>query len=168
MRQDEIEVPVTGRGDGVRAPVGGASDASLGDLLKRLTSDSADLVRHEVALAKAELRETGSMLAADGAKVGAAVGLALAGALALTAFLVIGLGNLLDGRYWLSALIVGAVMLAVGALLAKNAVNDVKRRGLAPRQTIATLREDKAWAGREARDLKHDLTTDPTVSSTQR
>ena len=165
MRQDEIEVPITGRGDAARAPTG---DASLGELLKRLTSDSADLVRHEVALAKAELRETGGMLAADGAKVGAAVGLALAGALALTAFLVIALGNLFNGRYWLSALLVGAVMLAVGAVLAKNAVNDVKRRGLAPRQTIAALREDKAWAGREAREFKHDLTTDPTASSTQR
>ncbi len=165
MRQDDIEVPITGRDDAARAP---ASDASLGELLKRLTGDSADLVRHEVALAKAELRETGSMLAADGAKVGAAVGLALAGALALTAFLVIALGNLFDGRYWLSSLLVGAVLLGVGALLAKNAVNDVKRRGLAPRQTLATLREDKAWAGREARELKHDLTTDPTASSTQR
>ena len=168
MRQDDFEVPITARGDATRPPAGGAGDASLGELFKRLTSDSAELVRQEVALAKAELRETGGMLAADGAKVGAAVGLALAGALALTAFLVIALGNLFDGRYWLSALLVGAVMLVVGAVLAKNAVNDVKRRGLAPRQTIATLREDKAWAGREARDLKHDLTTDPTASSTQR
>ena len=168
MRQDDIEIPIAPRGDAGRPAGGTPSDASLGELLKRLTSDTADLVRHEAALAKAELRETGSALAADGAKVGAAVGLALAGALSLTAFLVIALGNLLDGAYWLSALIVGVVMLGVCAFLAKNAVNDVKRRGLAPRQTIATLREDKAWAKQEARELKHDLTTDPTASPTQR
>ena len=164
MRQDELEIPITSRGD-VGRPT---SDASLGELLKRLTSDTADLVRQEAALAKAELRDTGSALAADGAKIGAALGLALAGALALTAFLVIALGNLFGGAYWLSALLVGVVFLGVGALLARNAVNDVKRRGLAPKQTIATLKEDKAWASREARDLKHDLTTDPTASPTQR
>ena len=168
MRQDEIEVPITAHGDPTRGSSSGASDASLGELLKRLTGDTADLVRQEAALAKAELRATGSMLAADGAKVGAAVGLALMGALSLTAFLVLALGNLLGGAFWLSALIVGVVFLGIGALLVRNAVHDVKQRGVAPRQTIATLREDKAWASREARDLKHDLTTDPTASPTQR
>lgn len=168
MRENDMEIPITARDDMGRRPVGTAGDASLGELFKRLTSDTADLVRHEAALAKAELRETGSVLAADGAKIGAAAGLALAGALSLTAFLVLVLGNLFGGAYWLSALIVGAVMLVVGALLARNAVNDVKRRGLAPRQTIATLREDKAWARHEARDLKHELTTDPTASPTQK
>ena len=119
MRQDEL------RSDhGARATRRGSTGDACSAIFKRLTGDSADLVRHEVALAKAELRETGSMLAADAAKVGAALALALAGALALTAFLVIALGNLLDGRYWLSALLVGAVMLAVGAVLAKNAVNE--------------------------------------------
>ena len=168
MRPNEIEIPITMRDDAGRAGAGTASDASLGELLKRLTGDTADLVRQEAALAKAELRDTGSALAADGAKVGVAVGLALLGAFSLTAFLVIVLGQLFGGAFWLSSLIVGVAFLAIGAVLAKNAVNDVKRRGLAPRATIATLREDKAWASREARDLKHELTTDPTASPTQR
>lgn len=171
MRQNEIEVPIVVPGDPTRGSPGAptaASNASLGELLKRLTSDTADLVRQEAALAKAELRATGSMLAADGAKIGVAIGLALAGALSLTAFLVLALGNLLGGAFWLSALIVGVAFLGIGALLVRNAVHDVKQRGLAPRQTIATLREDKAWASREARELKHDLTTDPTASPTQR
>ena len=168
MRQEEIEIPIAPHGDAARTPGGASRDASLGELFKSLTSDTADLVRHEAALAKAELRETGSALAADGAKVGTAAGLALMGALSLTAFLVLGLGNLLGGAYWLSALIVGVVMLAIGAVLVKNAVNDIKQRGLKPQQTIATLREDKAWAGQQARELKRDLTSDPTASPTQR
>lgn len=167
MRQDEIEIPITSRSAPMRTGAA-AEDASLGELLKRLTSDTADLVRQEAALAKAELRQTGSALAADGAKVGAAVGLALAGALSLTAFLVIALGNLFGGAYWLSALLVGAAFLGVGALLARNAVQDVRRRSLAPTQTLETLRADKAWASREARELRHDLTQNPTASPTRR
>jgi hypothetical protein len=86
------------------------------------------------------------------------VGLALAGALALTAFLVILLGDLLD-NYWMGALLVGVVLLAIGGILARNAVADVKRRGLKPEQTIGSLREDARWAKQEAREVKRELTT---------
>lgn len=168
MRQDEFEVSIASRGAAARGGTAGAGEPSLGELLKRLTGDTAELVRQEAALAKAELREAGSVLAADGAKIGVAVGLALAGVLSLTAFLVLALGRLLDGAFWLSALLVGLALLAVGGVLARNAIQDVKRRGLAPRRTIATLRDDQAWAAREARDLRHDLTGDRTASPTQR
>ena len=134
------------------------AEPSLGDLFRRLTTDTSELVRQEIALAKTELREASSTLARDGTRIGIAVGLALAGALSVTAFLVILLGDLLN-NYWLSALIVGIAFLAIGGLLAKNAVNDVKRRGLAPKQTIGTLREDAAWAKQEAREVKRELTT---------
>jgi uncharacterized membrane protein YqjE len=134
------------------------TEPSLGDLFRRLTTDTSELVRQEVALAKTELREAGSTLARDGTRIGIAVGLSLLGALSVTAFLVILLGDLLN-NYWLSALIVGLVFLAIGGMLAKNAVNDVKRRGLAPKQTIGSLREDAAWAKQEARDVKRELTS---------
>lgn len=154
-------IPIT-RVDAAGAAGAGAGAAdvepSLGELLKRLTTDAGDLVREEVNLARAELKQAGSTLASDGAKIGVAVGLALLGALALTAFLVIGLGNLLGGNYWLSALIVGVVLLAVGGLLVRSAVNDVKQRGIMPQRTLATLREDVAWAKQESREVKRELT----------
>jgi uncharacterized membrane protein YqjE len=134
------------------------SEPSLGDLFRRLTTDTSELVRQEVALAKTELREAGGTLARDGTRIGIAVGLALAGSLALTAFLILLLGGALD-NYWLSALIVGVVFLGIGVVLAKNAVADVKRRGLTPRETVGTLKEDAAWAKQEARQVKRELTT---------
>jgi len=134
------------------------TEPSLGDLFRRLTSDTSELVRQEIALAKTELRETGGTLAKDGQRIGIAAGLALAGALALTAFLVIVLGDVLD-NYWLSALIVGVVFLGIGVVLARNAIADVKQRGLAPKQTVGTLKEDAAWAKQEARQVKRELTT---------
>lgn len=168
MRQDDFEVPIDPHGDGTSARGAPRPDTPLGELLKRLTTDTAELIRQEVTLAKAEIRETGSALAGDARSIGIAAGLALAGTMCIVAFLVLALGNVLDGRYWLSALIVGAVALGVGMMLAKNAVKDIKTRGLKPQQTMDTLREDKAWAGQVARELKHDLTADTTKTSARR
>jgi uncharacterized membrane protein YqjE len=142
---------------GARADAAREAEPPLGELFRRLTADTGELVRQEVALARAEMRQAGETLARDGAKIGIALGLALTGVLALTAFLIVALGDLL-GNYWLAALIVGVVLLAVGVLLTRNAVNDVKRRGLTPDQTVGTLREDAAWAKQEARDVKRELT----------
>ena len=168
MRNDEMEVPLDQHGEGGIMRGASRSDSSIGDLFRRLTTDTGELIRQEAALAKAEIRETGSALAGDAREIGMAIGLALAGALALVAFLVIGLGNVLDGRYWLSSLIVGIVATGVGMMLAKNAVNDMKNRSFKPQQTIDTLKEDKAWASQQARELSHDLTTDPTKPSARR
>jgi uncharacterized membrane protein YqjE len=142
---------------GARVDATGQAEPPLGELFKRLTSDTGELVRQEVALARAEMREAGATLARDGAKIGIAFGLALAGVLAIAAFLIVALGDLL-GNYWLAALIVGVVLLGVGALLTRNAVSDIKRRGLTPNQTVGTLREDAAWAKQEAQDVKRELT----------
>src|SRR4051794_38181891 len=84
-------------------------ERSLGELFRDLTTETSELVSKEVALMKAEARQTGATMARDGAKIGIASGLAFAGILALTAFLIAGLGDLLNGKYWLSALIVGVL-----------------------------------------------------------
>ena len=158
MAREDLETRINRHDEStVAAHSGPAADASLGDLLKQLTADTGQLIRQEVNLAKAEVRQTGATLARDGAKLGIAFGLALAGVLALAAFLVVALGDLFN-NYWLSALLVGAVLAAIGGVLAKNAMSDVKRRGLKPDETIDTLKEDAAWAKQEAREFKRELT----------
>ena len=155
MEREQIGAPAPRRDDAPRAAAG--AEPSLGELFTRLTTDTGDLVRHEVALARAEMRQVGTTLARDGTRIGIALSLALAGVLALTAFLVVALGDLIN-NYWLAALLVAVVLLAVGGYLAKSAVDDVKRRGLVPEQTMGTLREDAAWAKEEARAVKRELT----------
>src|SRR5688500_3366524 len=100
MASEQYDPRVARRDTGADAAAG--AEPSLGDLLRRLTTDTGELVRQEMTLAKTELREAGGTLARDGTKIGIAVGLALAGVLTLTAFLVIALGDALD-NYWLSA-----------------------------------------------------------------
>ena len=158
MAREDFEIRIQPGGDTVAPhPASSGTEPPLAELLKRLTTDAGDLVRAEMTLAKAELRQAGSTLAKDATKVGVAAGLALAGALALTAFMIVGLGAALD-NYWLAALIVGAVLLAIGGFLAKSAVSDIKRRGIMPAQTVDSLREDAQWAKQEAAAVKRELT----------
>jgi hypothetical protein len=130
-------------------------EAPLGELLKQLSEDASRLVRQEVALAKTEIRESASALGKDAAKIGVAAGVGIMGAFAALAFVIIGLGSLID-NYWLSALIVAVVLLVTAAIMAKSATNDIKQRELKPVQTMETLRADAQWAKREAQAVKRE------------
>ena len=157
MARDDREIRIQHRGDSVAPESARDAEASLGELFKRLTADTSELIRQEMSLAKVEMREIGTTAARDATKIGVAVGVGLAGVLALGAFAVVGLGDLFE-NYWLAALIVGAVLLAVAGYLAKNAVNEIKQRGLTPRETMQTLRDDASWAKQEGRELKREIT----------
>ena len=155
-----------------RAPWEGGGDfqdagPSVGELLKRLSSDMGTLVSQEVHLAKAELRETAATAAKGAAKLGVAMTFAIAGLIALTAFLVIAIGDAID-NYWLAALLVGSVQLLVGVMLARSGIKSMKSPDMKPRETIASLHENKAWAGREARDLRREMSSGGATANTGR
>jgi hypothetical protein len=119
------------------------SDRSVAALLSDLASETATLVRQEIALFKAELR---AKLARLGLGVGAlaAGGLvAFSGWLVLLAAAVLGLSNVVAP--WLAALIVGFVVLALGAGLLFFGKSRLDADALALRRTINSLREDEAW-----------------------
>ncbi|HEX6560308.1 MAG TPA: phage holin family protein [Longimicrobiales bacterium] len=131
-------------------------EVPLGDLLRRFGQDAGNLVKQEIALAKIEMRESMKGYARDAGRLGVAVGVAWFGAMALVAFLVIGLGALIN-NYWLSALIWTVVLLGAAAVLAKGALAHLKRNSLAPEETVETLKEDQRWAKQEAQEFKQRL-----------
>jgi hypothetical protein len=132
------------------------AEQPLGDLLKRFGQDAGTLVRQEITLAKLELRESIKGLAKDAGKLGAAAGLGLFGGFAFLAFVIVGLGDLID-NYWLSALIVAVLLLGAAAVMAKGALNHMKESRIAPEETRQTLIEDKRWAKREAQEFKQSM-----------
>ena len=154
LRELRRDSPTGGNGRAVPAL---APDQSVGDLLRQLTTDSSHLVKQEINLAKVELKETGTRLGQAGAKLGIAVGVAIPGLLALTAFLIIGLGDLMNENYWLSALIVGLAFLGIAAGLAKRA-RAALSEGIGVPETVGTLREDALWAKEEAQAFKREFT----------
>jgi uncharacterized membrane protein YqjE len=142
----------------VTAPVDGraSTEPGLGDLFRQLAQDSATLVRQEVALAKAELKENVSQAVRDVSMIAVGGVIAVVGVLVLVAFLVLALGDALN-NYWLSALIVGVVLLIAGGVLAMGSLRRLKRGGLTPERTLQTLKEDKQWAQSEIRQVRQDL-----------
>jgi MFS family permease len=100
-----------------------ASQASLGELVQRLSQQTATLVRQEIRLAQAEMKEKGKRAGIGAGLLGAAGVVALAALGAMVAGLVLLVGEAV--AMWISAFVVtGALGLlaAVMALVGKNQV----------------------------------------------
>jgi VIT1/CCC1 family predicted Fe2+/Mn2+ transporter len=119
-------------------------DRPLAGLFADLARESANLARSEIALAKAELTDKATEAAGGVAFIAVGGLVAFAGVLVLLAAAVLGLSNILAP--WLSALIVGVVVLAVGGILAYVGKNRLSPANLRPRRTMNTLEDDKRWA----------------------
>jgi len=121
------------------------NERSLGDLFSDLTRETSTLLRQEVQLAKAELTQSATE-AMRGIGVLAAGG-AVAYAGLLFVLLAVVFGLITAGlEPWLAALIVGLVVVAIGAVLVLRAREALKPANLAPQQTVETLKEDVEWA----------------------
>jgi len=117
----------------------------IGELVKQLASETTMLVRQELELAKAEMREKAGKAGPGFGMIGAAGGVALLALGALTAFFILALDGVLPN--WLAALIVAIVYGAIAAVLYMRGKQKVDDAGSpAPRQTIETLKEDVEWA----------------------
>lgn len=129
------------------APEKERTQSSVGELLGDVTRDLSTLVRKEVELAKAELREEATQAGKAGGMFG---GAALAGFLAVlfVSYAVWwGLSNVMDEGW--AALIVAVVWAVVGAVLLANARTKMRQlRAVLPR-TKQTAREmPQAMRGR--------------------
>jgi hypothetical protein len=112
-------------------------------LLSDLAGETSTLVRQEIALLKAELSEKLTGMGVGAAALAAGGVIAFSGWLALVAAAIIGLSYVLAP--WLSALIIGAVIMALGAGLALFGKSRLKADALVPHRTLNSLRQDEAW-----------------------
>ena len=126
-----------------------SDERSIGEVAGQLTRDLSLLVRQELELAKAEMREKGRIaLPGLGMICGAGV-VALCAAGALTAFIVLVLELFLDA--WLAALLTGVLLAAVAAGLAMLGKERVEDAGTPlPEETIDNVKEDAQWVKERA------------------
>jgi hypothetical protein len=124
----------------------------IGALISGLLKDLQDLVRAEVQLAKTELKEDAT---AAGRGIGFIAGGALIGLVGFI-FLMLALTYFLNRWLdeWLSALLVGAVLVVVAAILFFNGRDKLSATNLTPDQTITTLKEDQEWAKQQINSVK--------------
>ena len=116
-------------------------DDSIGDLVKQLSEQTSTLVRQEMRLAQAELQEKGKKAGMGAGMFGAGGLVAFFGAATLIAAAVLALSTGLEP--WLSALIVGVVLLiaaGVAALMGKKQIEQATPP--APEQAIESVKRD--------------------------
>lgn len=111
------------------------------------------LISGFVGLAKLELQhgrhEVGAMLASVRGGVvliGIAAALVFAALISLTVTLILGLAALVGWPGWVMALVVTLLLLLVAGLLAWRGIRRIKIGP--PEETIASVREEVAWAKR--------------------
>ncbi|MBB5938395.1 phage holin family protein [Streptomyces zagrosensis] len=119
-------------------------DRSLGELMSEVTSDMQQLLRQEVELAKAEVREEATKAGKAAGMFGGAgfAGYMVVVLLSLTA--VFALANVMDLAW--AALIVTAIWAVVAAVLFMRGRSQMRNVSPKPEHTMETLKEDARWA----------------------
>lgn len=123
---------------------------SLGELFSDLSQQSADLIRQEVRLAKAELGETLSDAGRHATKIGIAAALGLAAVMVAAAAMVLLLIEL-GVTPWLAALITAALLGVVAFALVQSGLTALRQKPLAPVQTMQSIKETTQWLKTETR-----------------
>ena len=117
------------------------SDRSVGDLVQRLSEQTATLVREEMRLVQVELQQKGKRAGIGAGMFGGAGLVALYGAGALVAAAILLIATALDP--WIAAVIVGLALLAVGGLLALMGKKQVDRATPPkPERAIESIQKD--------------------------
>ena len=119
-------------------------DRSLGELFSDLSQQTADLVRQEMRLAKAELSQKLAGVGRHATMIAVAAVLGLAAVMALTAGIVLLLIEL-GVVPWLAAAITAAILGVVAFMLAQSAIAALRKNSIAPVETMHSLKETTQW-----------------------
>jgi uncharacterized membrane protein YqjE len=151
----------------MHAAAGGRHDPqedsrSIADLARRLMTQTSELARKEIELARVELAEAMDVLrsAAISSVVGATV--TFGGFLMLLAAAALGLDELLH-RPWLSALAVGLGCCVAGGVLVLAARRRLGSDALVPDKSAESLRRDRKLVQRDGRwrDARKEIAWNP-------
>jgi len=125
-------------------------DQTLGDLVKRMSEQTATLVRQEIRLAQVELREKGKRAGIGAGMFGGAGVLALYGVGALVAAAILLIGTAVAP--WLAGVIVGVALLAVAGGLALGGRKQIERATPpAPERAVHSIQDDVQTVKERAR-----------------
>ena len=125
---------------------------TLPELVRELRDEVSTLMRQEVALAKAELRENGKLMVKNTIFIAIGAVLAFAGLLFLLLALMEALGIALvkagaqvEVALWLAPLIIAFVVAIIGWALIVKGRTAISRHELTPRKSLEALRDHRFW-----------------------
>ncbi len=127
-----------------------AADASLGELLTQISSQTSRLVRDEMRLAQKEFQESATHAGIGAGLLSVAGLLAVFGFAAIVTAAIAALSVVLP--VWASALIVAAVLLLAAGVAGVISKGQVQQASRAPEQTVANVKKDID----EVKEARHD------------
>jgi len=131
----------------------GGGDASVGELFSRLSEQTSALIRDEMALARAELKEKGKSAGIGAGMFGGAGALGFYALGALTACFILALATFLEA--WTAALIVTVIYGAIAGVLALTGKKKVQEAGPPlPEKTVDSVKEDVQWTKQRAQGAR--------------
>ena len=116
------------------------SGRSLPQLLRELSHSLGDLVRSEIALARAEMSEKASQAGTALASLAAGAAFGLAALIIVLQALVLVLAEVMPP--WLASSLVGVAVAVLAFIMIRKGQNDLKAVNLAPRRTVDNVRQD--------------------------
>jgi uncharacterized membrane protein YqjE len=119
---------------------------SIIGLARSVVRGLVDLARLEATRARQEIGEMVSQSLSGVIRIAIAVALVMLALVALVVFLILGFAALTGLPGWLSALLVAIVLILVAGLLAWLGIRRIRIGP--PEETIASVKEDVAWARR--------------------
>jgi hypothetical protein len=114
---------------------------STASLLRRLMDGVSTLFRKELALARSELSEAASAAKAGAMSIASGGLVLFAGFIILLLAIVYALAQFMS--LWLSALIVGVVVMVIGFIMVQGGKKKLEPVSFKPERTAASLEKDK-------------------------
>jgi hypothetical protein len=119
-------------------------DRSLGELFSDLSQQTADLIRQEMRLAKAELSEKLADAGKHAAMIGAGAAFGLAAVVSVAAAIALLLIDL-GVAPWVAAIVTAALMGGAAYMLAQSGLSALRKKSIAPVETMHSLKETTQW-----------------------
>jgi uncharacterized membrane protein YqjE len=119
-------------------------DRSLGELFSDLSEQTAALIKQEMRLAKVELSENLSDAGKHAMMIGVAAVFGLAAVITIAAAITLLLIEV-GVEPWLAAGITAAALGLTAYLLAQSGISALRKKSIAPVETIHSLKETTQW-----------------------
>jgi putative superfamily III holin-X len=118
---------------------------SIGGLFRGILTDLRTLIREEIALARAEIREQAGRARTAAISFGiAAAALAFGGTFLLIA-LSLGIADFLNWPPWAGFLVVAVLLSLTGYVTLSSGRKQLANFHAIPRETVSTLKENSEW-----------------------
>ena len=119
-------------------------DEALGDLVHRITEDTTRLVRLEIELAKAQVKESAIRALKAGIFLGVAATCAVLGIIYALGAAPAAIGSAL-GHPWLGWLIFGGFLFVIAGIFGLVGYRRVKATVNTTKQAVGSFKEDLEW-----------------------